>query len=42
MTTVPMETGMLRLFREERRFPQECVASRKDAFRRTLAFLDRW
>lgn len=39
---VPMETGMLRLFREERRFPQECAASRKDAFRRTLAFLDRW
>lgn len=39
---VPMETGMLRLFCEERRFPQECAASRKDAFRRTLAFLDRW
>lgn len=39
---VPMETGMLRLFREERRFPRECAASREDAFRRTPAFLDRW
>lgn len=39
---VPMETSMLRLFREERRFPRECAASREDAFRRTLAFLERW
>lgn len=39
---VPMETGMLKLFREERRFPRECAASREDAFRRTLAFLERW
>lgn len=39
---VPMETDMLRLFREERRFPQECSTSREDAFRRTLAFLEQW
>lgn len=43
---VPMEegmnAGMLRLFREERRHPRECAASRADAFERTLAFLERW
>ena len=39
---VPMETGMLRMFREERRFPQECAASREDAFKQTLAFLEHW
>lgn len=39
---VPMETGMLKLFREERAHPAECAASREDAFRQTLAFLERW
>ncbi len=36
---VPMETGMLKLFYEERAHPAECAASREDAFRQTLAFL---
>lgn len=39
---VPLETGTLKLFREEREHPRECAASRLDAFRRTLAFLERW
>ena len=39
---VPLETGALKLFREEREHPRECAASRLDAFKRTLAFLERW
>lgn len=39
---VPMDTGMLKLFREERQFPRECAASREDAFGRVLDFLERW
>lgn len=43
---VPMEGGMnagsLRMFREERRHPERCAASRADAFARTLSFLERW
>lgn len=43
---VPMEGGMnsgsLRMFREERRHPEQCAASRADAFARTLSFLERW
>lgn len=39
---VPLETGALKLFREEREHPRECAASRADAFGRTLAFLERW
>lgn len=39
---VPLETGALRLFRVEREHPQECAASRANAFKRTLAFLERW
>ena len=39
---VSLETGALKLFREEREHPRECAASRLDAFKRTLAFLERW
>lgn len=39
---VPLETGALKLFREEREHPRECAASRADAFGRTLAFFERW
>lgn len=43
---VPMEGDMnaksLRMFTEERIHPQECAASRNDAFRQTLDFLARW
>ena len=39
---VPMETSMLKSFRVERKFPEECRQSRQDAFQKTLAFLRRW
>lgn len=39
---VPMETPMLKGFKVERRFPEECRRSRLDAFQKTLDFLKAW
>lgn len=38
---VPMDTPSLRMFRVERAHPEQCRASREDAFAKTLAFLAR-
>lgn len=36
---VPLDPKQLRLFKVERRFPEECRASRQDAFRQTIRWL---
>lgn len=40
--TAPLNPPMLRMFKVERKHPEECAASRADAFRQTLDFLRNW
>lgn len=39
---VPLATKQLRVFKVERKHPEECAASRADAFKQTLSFLREW
>lgn len=39
---IPMDLPALKMFRIERKYPEECMQNRLDAFERTIAWLKEW